>query len=114
MRALRFLMLAAMLLAPFGRMGVAQAMAMPERAPAAMAGHCADMPAQPAGHHQQAPAKGDERKAVDCMIACAAMASAPAPFVAPAPPAAARPTAPLLSSPTGIRPGADPPPPRFS
>lgn len=114
MRILRLLLLAVMLLAPLGRIGVAQAMAVPAEAPAAMAGHCADMPAPPAGHHRQAPAPGDERKAVDCMIACAAMTTAPAPFVAPAPPAAALPTAFLLSSPAGIRPEAEPPPPRFS
>ena len=121
MRTLRLLLLAAMLLAPVGRMGIAQAMATPADAPAAMATHCADMPAAapvpPArhhGHHGQAPAQGDEQKAVDCMVACAAMASAPAPFVAPAPLADALPNAPLLSSLTGLRPEADPPPPRFS
>ncbi|HYD14525.1 MAG TPA: hypothetical protein VEC11_16890 [Allosphingosinicella sp.] len=116
--ALRFLLLAAMLLAPVGRIGIAQAMAMPANAPAAMAGHCADMPAAaPAGHggaHKQAPQQDDERKAVDCMIACAAMTTAPAPFVAPAPLAEAMPGALQLSSLSGIRPEADPPPPRFS
>jgi len=118
MRTLRLLLLAAMLLAPVGRMGIAQAMAVPAEAPAAMAGHCADMPAaapaQPAGHHQQAPPQEDEQKAVDCMVACAAMASAPAAFVAPTPLADAQPDPPLLSSLTGLRPEADPPPPRFS
>ena len=79
-----------------------------------MAGHCADMPAPRRGSTRGAPQQGDERKAVDCMIACAAMATAPAPFVAPAPPAAALPGAPFLSSLTGLRPEADPPPPRFS
>ena len=114
MRTLRLLLLAAMLLAPVGRIGIAQAMAAPAGAPAAMAGHCADAPATPAGHHQQAPPQEDEQKAVDCMVACAAMASAPAPFVAPAPPAAAMPGALVLSSLTGLRPEAEPPPPRFS
>ena len=113
---LRLLLLAAMLLAPLGRIGIAQAMAAPQGAPAAMAGHCADMPA-PAphqrGHHRHAP-QGDERKAVDCMIACAAMAAGPAPFVAPAPPAAVMPGTITLSSPAGIRPEAEPPPPRRS
>ena len=118
MRTLRLLLLAALLLAPVGRMGIAQAMAVPAEAPAAMAGHCADMPAaapaRPAGHHQQAPPQGDAEKAVDCMVACAAMASAPAPLVTPAPLADPLPDAPLLFSLTGLRPEADPPPPRFS
>ena len=119
MRALRLLLLAVMLLAPLGRIGVAQAMAVPAEAPPAMAGHCADAPvAMPAQHggggHEQAPQQDNEQKAVDCMIACAAMTTAPAPFVAPAPPAASLPGALLLASPTGIRPEAEPPPPRRS
>src|SRR5689334_10471007 len=106
MRMLRLLLLAALLLAPVGRIGLAQAMAAPADAPSAMAGHCAEMPAPTPhrGHHGQAPKQDDERKAVDCMIACAAMAPAPAPFVAPRPVAAALPATPLLSSLTGIRP----------
>jgi hypothetical protein len=114
MRALRLLLLAVMLLAPVGRIGIAQAMAAPAEAKTAMDGHCADMPASAPGHHRQAPTQGDEGKAVDCMIACAALATAPALFVAPAPPAATMPGAPFLSSLTGLRPEADPPPPRFS
>ncbi len=112
MRVLRLFLLATMLLAPLGRIGIAQAMAAPAEAPATMAGHCAEMPAPPAGHHQKAPRQGDEKKAIDCMIACAAMTTAPAPFVAPTPVAEARPGAPLPCSLTGIRPEADPPPPR--
>lgn len=109
---LRLLLLAAMLLAPLGRLGVAQAMA----APAGMnMAHCAEMPAPAAGHHRKAPAPSGEKMAVDCMIACAAMAAAPAPFIAPPPPpAAARPASLFLSSLTGIQPEADPPPPRIS
>jgi hypothetical protein len=118
LRALRLLLLAAMLLAPLGRIGVAQAMAAPATAPPAMAGHCADSPAAAPAHHggghEQAPQQDNERRAVDCMIACAAMTTTPAPFVAPAPPAASLPGAPLLSSLTGIRPEAEPPPPRRS
>ena len=117
MRTLRLLLLAVMLLAPLGRVGVAHAMAVPAAAPA-MAGHCADMPAAApdpqGGHHRQTPPQGDEQKAVDCMVACAAMTAAPAPLVAPRPLATALPGARLLSSLTGIRPEADPPPPRFS
>ena len=119
MRAcLRLLLLAAMLLAPLGRIGIAQAMAMPAPG-AAMMGHCADMPAAAPAHHQgdrhqNPPQKDGERMAVDCMIACAAMAPAPAPLVAPPPVAAFVPGATILTSLTGIRPEADPPPPRFS
>ncbi len=119
MRALRLLLLAVMLLAPVGRIGVAQAMAAPAATPPAMAGHCADAPAAAPAHHRgsghdQAPQQHNERTAVDCMIACAAMTTAPAPFVAPAPPATSLPDAPLLASLTGIRPEAEPPPPRRS
>ena len=117
MRTLRLLLLAALLLAPVGRMGIAQAMARPADAPAAMAGHCADMPdtAHHGGNgHEQAPQPGGEGKAVDCMIACAAMTTAAAPFVAPAPLAETQPGTLVLFSPAGIRPEADPPPPRRS
>lgn len=110
----RLLLLAAMLLAPLGRIGIAQAMAMPASAPAAMAGHCADMPAAAPAHHQNGSQKDHEQMAVDCMVACAALAPAPAPFIAPAPLAATLPGALLLSSLTGILPEAELPPPRFS
>ena len=115
---LRLLLLAALLLAPLGRIGIAQAMAAPAGA-GPMAGHCAEMPAAaPAhhgsGHHQKAPDRDGEAMAVDCMIACAAMAVAPDPFVAPPPGAVAVPSLSFLPGLTGIRPEADPPPPRFS
>lgn len=109
---LRLLLLAAMLLAPLGRLGMAQAMPG-----AAMTGDCATMAmasSHPGAHHRQAPAPDGEKMAVDCMIACAAMATAPAPFVTPPPAAAARPEPLGLASLTGIMPEADPPPPRLS
>lgn len=116
--ALRLLLLAAMLVAPVGRIGIAQAMAAPADAPAAMAGHCADMPAAaPAphrSHHRNGPQKNDERMAVDCMMACAAMTAAPSPLLLPRPAPAVLPAAPSLASLTGIRPEAEPPPPRRS
>ena len=113
---LRLLLLAAMLLAPIGRLGIAQAMAAPGATGGAMAGHCADMPAAPApsGHHQKSPERSGEGMAVDCMTACAAMVAVPAPFFAPPPAVVAILSLPLLSSLTGIQPEADPPPPRFS
>ena len=113
------MLFAALLLAPLGRIGLAQAMAAPATA-GAMAGHCAEMPAEPAAaphhgtHHQPAPAGGSEGMAVDCMIACAALAAAPDLFVVPRPVAMTLPAATFLSSLTGIQPEADPPPPRFS
>jgi hypothetical protein len=104
--AFRLLLLAAMLFAPMGRIGMAEA----------MAGHCADVPAAASqhggGHAPEAPAEERKGMAIDCMIACAAMAPAPVPFVAPAPLALTVPDAPLLSSLAGIRPEAATPPPR--
>lgn len=101
-RALQLLVLAALMLAPFGRIGMAEARAMPQM----MASHCGDQP-------MPAPAKG-HAMSVDCTIACAAMASPAAPGFAPPPPAGAL----LVAAPTlflaGVRPEADPPPPRFS
>ena len=110
---LRLLLFAALLLAPLGRIGVAQAMAAPSAAGMNMA-HCAGMPAPAAGHEQKAPGPDGERMAVDCMIACAAMTPAPASFEMPAPMVGALPIATLLPSLTGIWPEADPPPPRVS
>jgi hypothetical protein len=108
---LRLLLLAAMLVAPLGRIGVAQAMTAPASG-MAMA-HCAEMPAPATAHHQKAPA--GEKMAVDCMIACAAMAPPPPiPFVAPPTAATALPAVSIPSSLDGIHPEADPPPPRFS
>ena len=115
---LRLLLLAAMLFAPVGRAGIAQAMAAPAAAGTAMAGHCADMAATPVrhqgGHHQKLPERTGEGMAVDCMTACAAMIAVPTPFFAPPPGATARPAAAFLPGLAGIRPEADPPPPRRS
>jgi len=111
MRSLRLLLLAVMLLAPMGRIGMAQA----------AAGHCADVPAAAAAAHgggdhqsqpQPVPQEEKSQVAIDCMIACAAMASAPAAFVAPPGEIIALPGVPRLTSLTGIRPEAETPPPR--
>src|SRR6476661_7280848 len=115
---LRLLLLAAMFLAPIGRLGIAQAMAAPAAMGNATTGHCADMPAAPAPHqggpHQKSPERNGEGMAVDCMTACAAMVAVPAPFFAPPPAAMAIHSVPLLPDLAGIQPEADPPPPRFS
>lgn len=107
LRLLPLFALIALLVAPFGRMGMAEAAGMDHHAaPMAMSGHCEDMPM---------PAPGKPSKAaVDCMIACAAVAPAlPAQIVGFAPRAAAlTPTA--LTAFRGIHPEADPPPPRRS
>lgn len=101
-RALELLVAAAVMLAPFGRIGMAEAHAVPQM----MAAHCGDQP-------MPGPAKG-HAVSVDCTIACAAMATAAAPGLAPPPAAATL----LVAAPTpfiaGVRPEADPPPPRLS
>jgi hypothetical protein len=101
-RALQLLVLAALMLAPFGRIGMAEAQAMPQM----MAAHCGD-------HPMPGPIRG-HAMSVDCTIACAAMASPVAPGVTPPQAAAAL----LIAAPipflAGVRPEADPPPPRIS
>jgi hypothetical protein len=101
-RLVQFLVLIALTVAPFGRIGVSQAMA--GHGAMAMPAHCGGQP-MPDGE------KG-HRMTLDCMIACAAMAPAPASFTLPPPALAAAPiarAAPFLS---GVRPEAEPPPPR--
>jgi hypothetical protein len=105
-RLVQLFVLAALVLAPFGRIGVAQAKAMPNHG-AMAASHCAGQPTPDT--------RKDRRTAADCMIACAVMAPAAAPVFVP-PPAAEAVQAPVarLFLLSGIRPEADPPPPRFS
>ena len=103
-RLLTFLVLLALAIAPFGRMGMADAKAMPHHEMPAMA-HCPGSPA-PDGDE-------DSGNAVDCMIVCAAMTPAAARFFAPAPAAEAAPAAIPASILAGIQPEADPPPPRL-
>ena len=104
-RLLPLLALLALIVAPFGRMAAAEAMAAPAHAGMAGPGHCQDMPA---------PDEGSVDKRIDCMIACAVMASAEVPAFDPPQPLAAEPEIRLLAGGTGIRPEADPPPPRLS
>ena len=105
-RLLPFLVLLALAFAPFGRMDMADAKAMPHHMPSAMASHCAGQPTP----------DGDEggRVAIDCMIACAVMTPAATPFLVPPPAAQAAPVALSVSLAAGIRPEAEPPPPRPS
>lgn len=105
-RILPVLALIALMIAPFGRMGLAAAAAPHHGTPMAMAGHCEDMPTPEPGK--------PNKTAIDCMIACAAMTTESAADIAHAAPEpvviAPRP---LLSL-HGIQPEAADPPPRFS
>lgn len=107
-RLLPVLALIALLIAPFGRMGMAEATTAPHHdAPMAIAGHCEDSltPAAP----------GQPNKtAIDCMIACAAVAPVDTQLLAEEMPAAPAPGALPLATFHGLHPGADPPPPRAS
>ena len=105
-RLLPLLALVALLVAPFGRMAAAEAMAMPRHAAVAMAGHCDDMPAP--GQHESGKA------AIDCLTACAVMTPADAPALAAEAPLRAVPAESTPLPISGLRPESDPPPPRFS
>ena len=98
--------LLALLLAPFGRAAAAEAVPDAHHSATATAGHC-DEPA----HGQP---KKDDARAIDCMIACATIAAADSTALEALDQAAA----PLVPLPvarfTGLRQGADPPPPRIS
>ena len=108
-RILHLLVLAGLVLAPLGRIDLAQAhaLAMPHAAPATMPAHC---PGEPAPSPDQ-----DKSDRIDCMAACAAIAAAPAgPAFAP-PPACRMARVPLAAfALAGIRPEAEKPPPRIS
>ena len=101
-RALQLLVLVALMLAPFGRIGMTEAQAMPRL----MAAHCGDRP-------MPGPIKG-HAMSVDCTIACAAMAPPAVSGFTPPPAAATVPAAAPVSFLAGVRPEADPPPPRLS
>ena len=103
-RLLPFLILFALLAAPFGRMAAAEAMAMSHHAPAA--GHCSEMPAPDADKSDKA--------AIDCLMACAAMAPAEEARFDASVPAMDEPIASAASCFSGRHPEADPPPPRIS
>lgn len=104
-RLVQIFVLAALLLAPFGRLGIARAMATPHP-PIAMTSHCAGQPLPSQDRHH--------KMAVDCMIACAAMAHVPAALFVPPIAVETAVAASLLPRLAGIRPEADPPPPRHA
>jgi hypothetical protein len=100
-RILHLIVLACLVLAPFGRIGLAQAHA----APAAMAGHCA-------GDSAPAPDR-DKRDRIDCMTACAAIAAPVGPVFTPPPACGMAGVALGTFALAGIQPEAEPPPPRI-
>ncbi|MBX3560357.1 MAG: hypothetical protein KF780_00945 [Sphingomonas sp.] len=110
-RLLPLIAIFALLVAPFGRIGMAEAAAtLHHAAPMAMAGHCEDMAAPDHG-----PTGKAGKAAIDCMIACAAVAPMPLSQIALMIVPAAMPGdggAPAAFD--GLHPGADPPPPRFA
>ena len=94
----------ALIIAPFGRMGAAEA--MPHHSPGAMAGHCNDM---------EPPADGpSDTSAIDCMIACATLAAAAGPTLETGASEITVPLARAVRFFAGIALVADPPPPRLS
>ena len=105
MKLLRLLVLLALLAAPFGRMAAAEAMTMPEHSAMAMPGHCDPMPVSD---------QGDADRAIDCMIACAAMADAMGPALLAPLPTVSAPVSSSRAGLSGLHPEADPPPPRLS
>lgn len=104
LRRLLPILLLALALAPFGRMGAAEAQPMPHQAAMQMPAHCPEPP--PAG------GRDHEGMAIDCTIACAAMAPAAEPFAIPPLAALGLPVPIPAAHRAGIRPEADPPPPR--
>jgi len=99
-RFVQILLVLILVLSPFGRIGLGAAHGMP-------AGHCAGAPAPSHGKGQQEP--------VDCMIACAAIAPAPAAqdFARFCVTQASHPALPGAFD-AGLQTGADPPPPRLA
>lgn len=107
-RLLPLIALLALVVAPFGRIAAAEAMAPAHHAGPAASGHCDDMPA-PGG--DEADKAG---KALHCMTACASLAAvtdAAVPMVVPA--AMAIEAVPSAGA-AGLNPEAEPPPPRLS
>jgi hypothetical protein len=99
-----FLILLALLIAPFGRVEQAQAAVQHGPATAAMAGHCDPPPAKaPAPAHHGS---------IDCMIACAGMLAVEASLMMQELPAVAATVAAPIAALDGILPQFDPPPPR--
>jgi hypothetical protein len=105
-RLLPLVILLALVFAPFGRIAAAEAMAVSHHQPMATAGRCADMP-MPADDTA-------DKRAVDCMIACAVIAQLGSPALAATSTVAVPPAPVVHATFRGLHPEAEPPPPRFS
>ena len=108
-RLLPLLTLLALLFAPFGRIAAAEAMMMPQQPMAAMSGHCDEMPAPALPHGDRT-----HKASIDCLVACAAMATAEDVSLAQSFAVVSLPARFALPEFSGLHPEADPPPPRLS
>lgn len=105
---LHLLVLAVLVLAPFGRIGLAEAHAwtISHSTPAALAAHCPGEPAPTPDRN-----KSDR---IDCMTACTAIAAPVGPVFTPPPACEMARVALAAFALAGIRPEAEPPPPRVA
>ena len=101
--------LVALVVAPFGHMASAEAMAPVQHMSMGMAEHCAEMPAP-------APTRSDpaHKATIDCQAACAVVATLEGPTLVPAPAATSVLAGAALPQFLGLHPEAEPPPPRVS
>lgn len=108
-RLLPLLVLVALMVAPFGRAAMAEAMTLPAASAAAFS-HCDE----PATHHTPATPDDPDPAKMDCLSACAVIAPAAGPAIAQ--PSAGPATIETLipDNPPGLTPEAEPPPPRLS
>ena len=106
-RLFPLLTLFALIVAPFGRVAAAEAMMAGHQPAAAMAGHCQDMPAPD-------PDERSGKSSIDCLVACAAIATAEAFALAAGSSAALPQGSRVLPRFAGLHPEAEPPPPRLS
>ena len=114
-RFLPLLALLALLVAPFGRAGMAEATAMPGHGAAvAVAPHCAEMAGMAAPDDGTPDKKAADRGMIDCMIACAALTPAVSATIVPTSSSTATLEAPRLPCFDGTQPEAEVPPPRIS
>ena len=106
---LPLLTLLALLVAPFGRIAAAEAMTSSHEPAMAMAGHCEEMPAPGQDRSDRT-----HEASIDCLVACAAVATAESAPLAAVPAAASPRVGVTLPEFAGLHPEADPPPPRLS
>ena len=105
-RLLPLFAMLALVVAPFGRMAAAEAMAPAHHADVAAPGHCDDMPA-PDGDD-------DADKTLDCLTACASLVAVADAEFAVVPASAVAVESGVAADAPGLNPEAEPPPPRHS